>query len=341
MATDGGEGTFGTPRFDVVMRGYDRRQVDGHISSLHRVLSRVRGDLKAALMPAAGTLPHTGQGGRLRPAPRPRADGSGPQDVVGSFTDRMQSILQAAEEEAAEIRARAKAEVNAAEERAVSSRAAARPDEGSGGTTLADLIRQRDAVLADLTRLRGQRESLLSSPTARPISATPDAPRNAERRDPGTGPSRVGPPAGPEHGVGRDGRTERPAAGAPGAPRAPGTPGTGMPVKPGASPAVDLFHNPPDHRRREAQPRPPDKTATPTSTGERTLVVGHAPGAKNGPAGSTRQQPDAEARPTSPAEATAKVDAVPATEGREPSASTADAPGKGTAAVKDGSDRKP
>ena len=124
----------------------------------------------------------------------------------------MQSILQAAEEEAAEIRGRAKAEAKAEEDRLVSSRAAARTDEELARTTLSDLIRQRDAVLADLKRLRGQLESLLSSPTARPIPAAPEGARGAERRDPGTGPSRIGPPTGPER---KGGRVDRPAAGAP------------------------------------------------------------------------------------------------------------------------------
>ena len=345
MATDGSDRTFGAPRFDVVLRGYDRRQVDEHISRLHRVLSRIRGDLEAARMQAAGALPHTGQGGRPRPTPRPRPDGSGPPDVVGSFTDRMQSILQAAEEEAAEIRARAKADAKAAEDHAASSRAAARTDEDSARTTLADLIRQRDAVLADLKRLRGQLESLLASPTARPIPAAAEGPRNTERRDPGTGPSRVGPPTGPERGV-RDARQDRPASGPPGKPGSPGTPGAGTPAKPGnpgtpgagtpgagtpakpgLSPSVDLFQKPSDQRRREVQPQPPDKTATPTSTGERTVVAGREPGPPIGPSGATRKQPD-EARSASPAEATVKVDAARAGEGRDAAgAATADAGG--------------
>lgn len=336
MATDGSDRTFGAPRFDVVLRGYDRRQVDEHISRLHRVLSRIRGDLEAARMQAAGGLPHTGQGGRPRPTPRPRADGSGPPDVVGSFTDRMQSILQAAEEEAAEIRARAKAEAKAADERAASSRAAARTDEELARTTLSDLIRQRDAVLADLKRLRGQLESLLSSPTARPIPAAPEGPRSTERRDTGTGPSRVGPPTGPERGVGRgaerDGRADRPVSGAPGKPGTPGTPGTGTPAKPGVSPSVDLFHKPSEPRRREAQPPSTDKAVAPTSTGERTVVVGREPGAPSGPGGSTRKQPDGEVRSTPPAEATVKVDAVRPTEGRDADgAAEADSAGDGAA----------
>src|SRR4029078_13280448 len=97
---------------------------------------------------------------RPRPAPRPRPDGppggEGP-DVVGTFTDRMQTILQAAEDEAAEIRAKAPWEA----ERVASSHLPARAEEEKARATLANLVRQRDAVLADLTRVRGQLEALL------------------------------------------------------------------------------------------------------------------------------------------------------------------------------------
>jgi hypothetical protein len=104
-------GALGAPNFDVVLRGYDRKQVDEHVARLQRVMARMRADLEMArsqpipLVSPPGGMPSTG--GQQRPTPRPRP-GHAPQqggtpDVVGSFTDRMQSILQAAEEEAAEI----------------------------------------------------------------------------------------------------------------------------------------------------------------------------------------------------------------------------------------------
>jgi len=34
MTADGSDRSFGAPRFDVVLRGYDRRQVDEHLSRL-------------------------------------------------------------------------------------------------------------------------------------------------------------------------------------------------------------------------------------------------------------------------------------------------------------------
>src|SRR4051794_40074023 len=115
MTTDGADRSFGAPRFDVVLRGYDRRQVDEHLSRLQRVLSRMRGDLEAARGGSgSGASSPASPGGRPRPPPRPRPDmpaERGAPDVVGTFTDRMQTILQAAEDEAAEIRAKARSAV--------------------------------------------------------------------------------------------------------------------------------------------------------------------------------------------------------------------------------------
>jgi hypothetical protein len=181
MTADGIDRSFGAPRFDVVLRGYDRRQVDEHIARLQRVLSRMRSDLESARGRHGAVPPLMGPpappGARPRPSPRPRpdgmpvGDGRGGEggDVVGTFTERMNAILQAAEEEAAEIRGKA-----------LSSQAASRAEEETMRATLTDLVRQRDAVLADLTRVRGQLEGLLSMPTTvitLPVAASgPDVP---------------------------------------------------------------------------------------------------------------------------------------------------------------------
>ena len=42
MTADGSDRSFGAPRFDVVLRGYDRRQVDEHLSRLQRLMGRMR-----------------------------------------------------------------------------------------------------------------------------------------------------------------------------------------------------------------------------------------------------------------------------------------------------------
>ena len=148
----------GAPRFDVVLRGYDRKQVDEHVARLQRVLARMRADLEMArsqplpLVPPPGfgpgpgpPPPPPGPGPRPRPTPRPRGDQG---DTIGTFTDRMQNILQAAEEEAAEIRGKA--------------RAAARAERESVRAELADLIRQRDALRAEVARMRGQLDAMRS-----------------------------------------------------------------------------------------------------------------------------------------------------------------------------------
>jgi hypothetical protein len=189
MTADGSDRTFGAPRFDVVLRGYDRRQVDEHLSRLQRLMARMRSDLDSARTQQPSAVgPPTPAGGRPRPTPRPRPDGSPPtgaQDIVGTFTDRMHAILQKAEEEAAEIRGKARAAARADEERAAALRASTRTEEETARKTLADLVRQRDAVLAELTRVRGQLEGLLSGPTTRITLPTQES--GPDRREVGAG----------------------------------------------------------------------------------------------------------------------------------------------------------
>ena len=97
----------------------------------------------------------------------------------------MHAILQAAEEEAAEIRNKARTAARADEERAAALRAATRAEEETARKTVADLVRQRDAVLAELTRVRGQLEGLLSGPTTRITLPTQES--GPDRREAGAG----------------------------------------------------------------------------------------------------------------------------------------------------------
>ncbi|MBW0100150.1 DivIVA domain-containing protein, partial [Pseudonocardia sp. KRD-184] len=163
-------GVPGAPRFDVVLRGYDRRQVDEHVDRLQRVLARMRADLDVARsqpMPVVSSS----QPMRPRPTPRPRPGGpAGDPDTIGTFTDRMESILAAAEEEAAEIRRNA--------------HRAARAETEGVRAQVADLMRQRDAVLAELTRMRSQLEGMLAAPTAQmPAHESANRPVTARRDD--------------------------------------------------------------------------------------------------------------------------------------------------------------
>jgi hypothetical protein len=236
MTTD--PGVSGAPRFDVVLRGYDRRQVDEHVARLQRAVARMRADLELArsqplpvVASPSGGVPAPGQQGppgvRPRPTPRPRPGGPMPHgespDMIGNFTDRMQSILQAAEDEAAEIRKKA--------------RLAARAEEDKVRAQLADLVRQRDALVAELTRMRGQLEGMLAAPTARitlpPRDAAPSAARPRDTAAPA--PSQ---PAG-SHGAPHQGSASASSAGAPpssAGPRGAGTPSAGPATRSGEGP---------------------------------------------------------------------------------------------------------
>src|SRR5882757_153819 len=150
------------PRFDVVVRGYDRRQVDEHIAGLERTLARQRTDLEQARGGANGTNGANGTAqarsgaaalfnagtGSSRPTSTDSSGGLTPE-MISAFTTRLQSILQAAEEEAEEVRTNA--------------RNYARKEEDAGRARLAELERRRETTLADLTRVRTQLEGVLDS----------------------------------------------------------------------------------------------------------------------------------------------------------------------------------
>jgi len=206
------------PHFDVVLRGYDRRQVDEHVSGLRRMNAQLRAQLAVRERRRAGSSTGQALEGALsdtipeaRRSPTPDRRGgadegaTGGPDMVGAFNDRLRGILQAAEQEAQLVRSKA-AESLLAEH--AESRAA-----------LAELRAQRDAVVDELVRLRGRLDEIVSGP-ARPSSSPPPgpprpgAPWRGPGRPPGPppfpgprpgpygGPPSVpvpmGPPAGPE-----------------------------------------------------------------------------------------------------------------------------------------------
>src|SRR5918993_212732 len=79
---DGSGPSPGVPPFKVVFRGYDRRQVDEHLSRLQRRYHALRRGLDSAHRQAGPALPGmSGARSRLRPdRPSPRGDRP---DVVG------------------------------------------------------------------------------------------------------------------------------------------------------------------------------------------------------------------------------------------------------------------
>ena len=222
-------GASGAPRFDVVLRGYDRRQVDEHVARMQRIIGRMRADLELARSQPLPIIPAPSMGvntaspaPRPRPTPRPRPRGAGEApDIVGSFTDRMQSILQAAEDEAAEIRKKA--------------HNTARTETQAARAEVAELSRQRDVMIGELNRLRGQLESMLSAPTARlaPVIREPASAARPEAAS-ATGPQPAVPPAtGPQ-----------PAAPAKAAPAKPPQPKPTPPKPATASPAKEQSATP-------------------------------------------------------------------------------------------------
>ncbi|MFC5137201.1 DivIVA domain-containing protein [Actinomycetospora rhizophila] len=187
------------PHFDVVLRGYDRRQVDEHVAGLRRMNAQLRAQLAVrerrrsgpgAADPSAlesrvsDTLP---EARRTAPADDQGAD----PDMVGAFNDRLRGILQAAEQEAQLVRSKA-AESLLAEH--AESRAA-----------LADLRAQRDAVVDELVRLRGRLDDIVSGPV-RPSAVPPGPPR------PSGHPGPPGPWRGPGRPPGPPGPGPRPPA---------------------------------------------------------------------------------------------------------------------------------
>ena len=234
MTTDGGDRSFGAPRFDVVLRGYDRRQVDEHLSRLQRVLSRMRGDLEAARGQPAPAVP--AGTARRPPAPHPAAPAG--RDARRGGARRRRHLHRPHADDPPGGRGRGRRDPGQGAgggERASRRRTlTARAEEEKARATLANLVRQRDAVLADLTRVRGQLEALLSGPTARITLPTQDATTAAAaRRDAGAGHPLPGTPASPPKvEPGSAGAVEADAG-------APGKPGSaaGVSSAPGAGAA--------------------------------------------------------------------------------------------------------
>lgn len=241
-------GALGAPRFDVVLRGYDRKQVDEHVARLQRVASRMRADLDMArshpmlLVSPPGGIPASGGPRPAAQQPRPGHPQPGREgpDVVGNFTDRMQSILQAAEEEAAEIRTAAKRDAGAERE-------SARRESESMRTELSELHRQRDAVVAELTRVRGQLEGMLAAPTAR-FAVTPQPVQSGASAKPGAS--------------GQAG-----ASGKPGASGQAGASGKSGPAQPGGQRQSEKPEGPP---RPSPRPKPSPEVR---ATGEETTAM--------------------------------------------------------------------
>jgi hypothetical protein len=271
----------GEGRFDIVVRGYDRRQVDEHVGNLERTVSRLRAELQQ---------PRTEQ-------PRPAAHsggqtGNSPEKIT-EFTGRLKSILEAAEEEAKEIRSEA--------------RNFARAEEEAARARLADLERRREGVVGELSRARSSLDALLSrfagnSHTPpdglplrgdQPLPPTDKVPTSTARPEaqPTTGRAPVAPPARPAGATDAPSRssvpdvTPRPSTGSPVSPAEPGRPA------PGPSSGVE--------NGRPIAPRPSTPSPAPTQGGP-SLPPGVSPSPKPRPSPSPRPRTGAPAAHAAP-----------------------------------------
>lgn len=200
------------PHFDVVLRGYDRRQVDEQVAGLRRMVAQLRAQL--AVRQRRTSSGATGLAAETIPEARPPSEHGDPTasgrgdgaDMVGAFNDRLQGILRAAEQEAQLVRSRAAESLLA--------------EHSESRAALADLRAQRDAVFDDLVRLRGWLDELVTT-AGRPGSPPPGP----------TGPSG---PLLPPGAHGPAGVPGQPPGGRPGPWARPGaaTPGYGPPPRP-------------------------------------------------------------------------------------------------------------
>jgi ribosomal protein L29 len=191
------------PHFDVVLRGYDRAQVDEHVAGLRRMVAQLRaqlavrerrrpgpeeapaprGELAATLQEGARTTPPPVEASASAPTMPPTSSSSGEPGGVDAFNERLRGILQAAEQEAQMVRSKA-AESLLAEH--AESRAA-----------LADLRSQRDTVFDELVRVKNHLDDLVANsgrPSSPPRPWGPGPQRGP--RAPYGGPTPYGPPPG-------------------------------------------------------------------------------------------------------------------------------------------------
>lgn len=252
-------------RFEIVLRGYDRRQVEEHISALERTIAQQREDLEKVRREPSGVSASADTSvfepaGKKPAAAQPAAQSSGSglnPEMISSFTSRLQSILQAAEEEAEEVRSNA--------------RAFAQAEEQSSRARLDELERRRKAVLSELGRVRNQLDGLLGGPERTTVGAgvtakgsdkgaeSADAGRTEAPRPPtGPGapsaPSIGGRPAGASNPGQPNQAINRPA----GPPPGPGRPGGPMPMRPGQPPTPQ-----PASGKPSPQPTPPSTSQQP------------------------------------------------------------------------------
>lgn len=220
------------PHFDVVLRGYHRRQVDDHVAGLRRMVSQLRAQL-AVRERRRGPAPRSdsagpdsaGPDGAGSDTPRsdtPRSDATAGSDAASATVpegglprqpgpdDQARSGARGAQtrtppDMVGAFNDRLRAILHAAEQEAQSVRSRAAEsllaEHADSRAALADLRSQRDAVFDELMRTKARLDDLVSHagrPPGPPHGARPWSPQG-----PGSGPSHRGRypgPAGPRNG---------------------------------------------------------------------------------------------------------------------------------------------
>ncbi|HEY0558897.1 MAG: hypothetical protein JWM48_1455 [Mycobacterium sp.] len=142
----------GQPEFTVVLRGYDRNQVEDYLDSIAAFVSdaehRARtADARVAAAQQRAEVAH-------ERAQRLEAQLEKARESSGSYTglgERIQRMLEMAEEESADLIATARAEVAELEERSEAER---RRLQAEADRELRQVTQQRDSVVSELRRLR-------------------------------------------------------------------------------------------------------------------------------------------------------------------------------------------
>ncbi len=181
LAMTSDAGPPGAPHFDVVFRGYDRRQVDEHVARLHRVIARMRADLSARgpvgdrLGPPPGSVPPGWPPGRRcrRPDTPRTPSAASPTACSASCRPPRRRPRRSA------------------------TRPGSRPGpRASRRAQLDELVRERERMLRELAQIRGQLpEADRTARMPRPGLAPPNEPRarlpSPRPRPPAPGPGPV------------------------------------------------------------------------------------------------------------------------------------------------------
>jgi DivIVA domain-containing protein len=163
-----------TNQFDLVLRGYDRHQVDAHLDRVAAVVEQLRVELTESARRESATTAELAMVRAEMERGKPSFDALG---------ERVSQMLRLAESEAAQLRSDAdhdaKALRQAAEREAADIRSDARRDAEELGASarreLAELNQQRVTLLTEMADMRDTLDSILGRTSEQWVSLAPSA----------------------------------------------------------------------------------------------------------------------------------------------------------------------